>query len=401
MDAVVQLVRNAMCCVKDLQLFNNTFLYDPQFVAKFYTFPGPHMSKTTLLELLISFSQLYAALSCCRSGLNLIFKQGVFKLVRLSRVADLLAKHYETTDAASYVKKDEDGKKDDSATTKKLETLVRTNRVLYKSLTEEANSALKSTFIGICVFPIGLSFFWLFGNSLHLTEAGTIGGLPALIHALEVMELALVPLLYYMIKDGSAALQKARKIRTLVRKYGGKKTSDVIKSDQDWIRFETYNLIIDRDWAPFWSSAVNFIGDGNVSVQAEGKMLTKEVEKVEQNVTKTYHNDGIVLAKNDVEALEAMSKTSVLEGYREYLYFVFNFIAFYGYMLGIVVYYFDEEKDQSSLVRSLKLGYGNSDADWGGNFAGDLMWTVEPIVILASPYFVKKMIGAVVKAKQD
>jgi len=52
-------------------------------------------------------------------------------------------------------------------------------------------------------------------------------------------------------------------------------------------------------------------------------------------------------------------------------------------------------------VRSLKLGYGNSDADWGGNFAGDLMWTVEPVVILASPYFIKKMIGAVVKAKQD
>ena len=27
----------------------------------------------------------------------------------------------------------------------------------------------------------------------------------------------------------------------------------------------------------------------------------------------------------------------------------------------------------------------NEDADWHGNFFGDVMWTVEPIVILSSP----------------
>jgi hypothetical protein len=47
-------------------------------------------------------------------------------------------------------------------------------------------------------------------------------------------------------------------------------------------------------------------------------------------------------------------------------------------------------------------------ADWRGNFAGDFMWTVEPIIILASPFLIswvkpktKKADAAAIKTKAD
>lgn len=375
MDAIVQLVRNAMCCVKDLQLFDDTFLYDPAYLAKFYRFPSPYMSKTTPLELFISLSQLYAAISCTRSGLKLIFTEGILKLKRLGRVAELLTQY--------PLSKDDD--KDKAKDKKKV-----TKAIVYDSLIHEANSAFRNTMIGICVLPIGIAFFWLFANSLHITEAGTIGGLPALIHALTVMEIALLPLLYFMIKDGIAGIRKGSRIRTLTGKFVGKKQKDL--SAENWLSFETYTLIVQRDWSPFWSNSAF----SNADVMAEGKMFEKEIESVEQNVkAKSSSSEDVILTEVAVGEIEGIAKMSVLEGQREFLYFVFNFIAFYGYLLGVIVYYFEEDVGtykQPDFVRTLKFGYSNADADWGGNFAGDLMWTLEPIVILASPLIFKRMV---------
>ena len=117
---------------------------------------------------------------------------------------------------------------------------------------KEANGALRNPFVGICVLPIGISFFWHFhNNSLHITEAGWVGGLPALIHALTVMEIALVPLLYFMLKDASSALKKAVDICAMVEKISRKKKKDVAPSgdgcgrELSWINLDSYSLIVD------------------------------------------------------------------------------------------------------------------------------------------------------------
>jgi hypothetical protein len=59
-------------------------------------------------------------------------------------------------------------------------------------------------------------------------------------------------------------------------------------------------------------------------------------------------------------------------------------------MLGVLTNYFDGETYQHNFVQQLKLGYTNMEANWGGNLAGDLMWTIEPIVIFASPFVIKR-----------
>jgi hypothetical protein len=360
MDAVVQLIRNTLCCVKDLNFFSESFLYDPSQTAKFYVFPAPHLSLTTPLELLISISQLYACISCSISGYNLIFGQGVFKLRNLNGTADVLKAKFNDIPAPA-------------------------NIIIRDSIMAEADSAMRCTMTGCCVLPLGIAFFWLFANSLHITAAGWIGGLPLLIHALTVMEVALLPLLYFMIKDANAALRKAKKIIGLAEKLSTKREKD----DGAWLTLETFSML-DNDWTPYWSK--------NITSDTESKLFIKEIEVVQ---SKAKH----ILEKATLDSesgsdLEGQAFASKFEGYREYFYFILNFIAFYGYLLGIIVYYFDDDAKQPDYVRQLKLGYSNADADWTGNFAGDLMWTIEPLVILASPIFLVWMTNRIKKGKK-
>jgi len=375
MDAVVQLLRNALCCVKDLNLLSSTILYDPKYTAKFYKFPEPHLNQTTPLEVFISISQLYACVSCALSGYKLIKNNGLLKLKRLGRVADNLKDKYR------------------SIKTPKVAMIIQ------NSIMKEANSAFRDTLVGFCVMSIGISFFWLFANSLHITAAGWIGGLPALIHALTVMEIVSVPLLYWMIKDAAKLIKQSIKIEAFVAKYNNTTSDDKKKEDHDWLNLETFSLLQDNGWTPFWAvSAASAVDE-----MAEEKLIVKEVEGIERKVKILTDNKSKVVSDVAADRLLSTAKKTKLEGYREYLYFLLNFIAFYGYLLGVVVYYFDKDDDQHFFVTSLKFGSTNEMADWSGNFAGDLMWTIEPIVILSSPFALNYMTksSANVKVKSD
>ena len=380
MDAIVQLIRNALCCVKDLALFRGP-LHDPVYTARFYTFPTPFMSKTTPLELLISISQLYAALSCCRTGIWLIFSEGVSKLIRLNRVADVFGQNNQASTKENKPDKKEDKAANDAA-----------RKIVAKSLLQEANAALTNTFIGFCVLATGISFFWLVANSLHVTEAGWIGGLPGLIHALTVAEISMLPLLANMIKDASAAIRKSKKIKELKGKYVGVKSKDLMEKDKDsaqWFTYENYTMVVNTSWSPFWTAAAR----SAIDAMAEEKMLVKEIEALVKDVKEYAKPDSVVLKKDGAAAadMDTMATTCKLEGCREYLYFILNFIAFYGYLLGIIAFYFPEGDAQPNTVRRLKFGYSNDQVDWGGNFAGDLMWTIEPIIIMSSPFIIKSL----------
>ena len=385
MDAAVQLIRNALCCVKDLSLFSSSPLHDPSYTARFYTFPTPYMSKTTPLEVLISITQLYAAISCIVTGIKLIFQEGVSKLIRLNRVADVFAE-------LKNQGNENDGKDEAASSNKKDEKAaeVATRKIIAKSLLHEANAALKNTFVGLCVLAIGLSFFWLVANSLHITEAGWIGGLPGLIHALIVAETALLPLLVNMIKDGGNAIKKSRKMLHLKEKYAGVKSQDLVekeKGSEQWFTFENYTMVVNAAWSPFWTVGAH----SSMDVMAEEKMLVKEIEALEKEIGDYIKPDYIVLKTEGAVEMECVAKSCKLEGFREYVYFILNGIAFYGYMLGIVAFYFPDGEAQPNAIRRLKFGYSSDYADWAGNFGGDLMWTIEPIVIFTSPFLIKRL----------
>jgi len=366
MDAIIQFVRNALCCVKDLEL-GSSILHDPNYTSKYYTFPGPHLNQTTPLEILIAITQLYACISCTISGLKLMWNQGLMKLKKLAEIIDTI----------------KDKLKND-----KVKKSKKTTSLVQESMMNEANQAMKNIFVGICVAATGITFFWLAGNSFHITEAGWIGGLPALIYALIVAEIALIPLLYYMLKDASSKFSKARKIGGLVQKYNVNKNKEK-KDDDTWIDLDTFVILQGDQWTPCWT----------LDNKVDEKILTKDIEAVETKVKVLTTSNSTILSDDLAQQLQRISLKCKMEGYIDYVYFILNFVAFYGYMLGVLCYYFDKEEDQHYVLASIKFGATNEVADWTGNFAGDLMWTIEPIIILLSPVLLSRMITQEEKRK--
>ena len=359
MDAIVQFLRNALCTAKNFNYMGDTFLYDSKVTARFYTFPEP-LDQTTPLEILISVTQFYAFVSVSIAGYRMVTGSGVSKLQLINRLVNL---------RASAEKKKDDKKKDaDNKSEEAAKTLV------TKSLLEESEAATRSFFVGTNVLTCGLAFFWLFANSFHVTNTDWIGGLLGLIHALTVMEINLVVFLYYMVKDAGGYIRKSFQMANFAKSIAAsKKLSDV-----ESITVEQYSWLV-GGWSPFWT-------DGT-SVGAEEKLLSKEEEAVASKLASFAKK-----VDSDVtDRILAQSRICLLEGYREYIYLILNFFAFYGYLCCIIVFYYPEESAQPDYIRSMLFWMPNADADWLGNAVGDFAWTVEPLVILGSPSIMSLM----------
>jgi hypothetical protein len=367
MDAIVQFIRNGLCILKDLDLFRDTFLYDPSVTAHYYDFPEP-LNKTTPLEVFIAVAQLYVVVTTPREGLSLM----AASYGKLSRIHRLMQ---------TYGGGEKKVANDD------------TDRLINASLIKEATFALRSIFVGFNVFFIGLSFIWLFANSLHITETDWIGGLPALIHSLTVMNVCLVPLLYYMYKDGNEQLAKAAKLENVLNSKVRKGTLQ--PADMTLSILEAVSSVsMGQMWLPFWDTGVGLFETLTVKVDLdkEAKMMAAEKTKVKQIVDSVCSDKKNKEEQEDlVEHLEATIRVTRLEGYREFLYFVVNFVAWYGYGMCIFAYYWPDELKHPSWLRYSMFHMTSADADWRGNFAGDFMWTLEPAIILTSPFYLNSV----------
>jgi hypothetical protein len=345
LDATVQFLRQGLCCIEDLELFQSSVLWDSSYTTIYYAFPEP-LNKTTPLEALISCLDLHAFFSLTQQGWTTMIAS-YEKIGRINRLINF----------RGPVKSEAD-------------------RLVDASLDKEMKFAIRSLFIGVLVMFIGLSFFWLIGNSWHVTETEWIGGIQALINASTAMEVCLLPLLYYMWKDAGEQFAKAARMELLAcrMKKGALKPEDMGLSS-----FEALS-----GWVPFWEAGVGLFEE--VDSTKEEKLMAQEVAKVKDTLKGLVGKKGD--ADRDAKVGDLLASVALirLEGYLEYLYFVLNSIAFYGYLVGIVVYYWEDELKQPGWVQQgLLMGMNSTHADWHGNFAGDLMWTIEPVIIMGSP----------------
>ncbi len=378
MDAYVQFIRNALCTAKNFHFLGDTFLYDPKVTAMYYDLPSP-LDQTTPLEVIIAATQLYAFFSVSLAGYRMLTKSGVGKLQLINRLVNLRSSDAAADDEGKGKdKKNDDGDKKDEDE-KKIEDKAR--ELVTKSLLDESDAATRSFFVGTNVLVVGLSFFWLFASSFHVTSTDWIGGLVGLIHALEVMEIGLLVFLYYMVKDAGAAGKKANRMKifaaTLTFTCPKNMSVDIIET----LTVEQYNWLVDG-WESFWAEG------SSASVETEGKILTKEEEAVASNLRSFSKK----MNQEIPDRIRAQARIALFEGFREYVYLVLNFFAFYGYLTCIIVFYYEDESAQPDYIRTMLFKMSNGDADWLGNAVGDFMWTVEPIVILGSPMIINSMI---------
>lgn len=353
MDAYVSLARNFLCCIKDLGWFSNTWLYDANMASYYHGLPHP-LNQTTPLEILISLLQFYVVFNGVPSSWKM-FWSSAGKVNRIYRLLD------------------------DSNDLPTSQNPVAAT-ILQRSLFKESVMGVRSMYVGFNVLGISAAFTWLTANSWHVTEAGWIGGLPALIHALTVMNICLTPLLYFMVKDAYEKFRRARVIKEALR-------SSV--SSHAW---NLPALEAATGWLPFWDGGIDVLA--SVDLSEERKLWEKEITTVEQHLKKPVADFEEVLTEK-VGAYR-------IEGYREILYFLLNLIAWYGYSICVLMYYFPGIKRPDWL--KFITGYATSDAaylDWSGNFAGDLMWTFEPLVILCSPFYISSVLASTRKALKD
>jgi len=202
--------------MKDLKLLPYSILHDPSYTAKFYTFPSPHLDQTTPLEIIIFLAQLYACISLSVAGFKMLSSKGVKKLVRLNRVADLYnaarrskQEQKETTKQSKETTTASSNSDADTCTAPDA-TSTLAQEFIRQSLSHEANAALRSTWEGMALFVTGVGFFWFCGNSFHITSIDWIGGLPAFINALIMMQIALLYFLFCMLKDGSQGIRRSK-----------------------------------------------------------------------------------------------------------------------------------------------------------------------------------------------
>lgn len=282
------------------------------------------------------------------------------------------------------------------------------DRFIDASLIKEAKFALRSIYIGLSVFFIGTGFFWLTGNSWHVTETSWIGGLPALIQALTVMELCLIPLLWFMWKDTLEQWDKANRMESLAH--------DMMQSDKTVWSVEDLGLSSMETltlWLPFWDAGVGVLEacdeiHEEKLMAAEKAKLTALLEPFSVKREKTKSKDKKAESSMHQETLRSKaqellgaSRVTRWGGYREFVYLIINALAFYGYLVGIVVYYWDDEQKQPVYIKHLLLNMENDAADWNGNFLGDFMWTIEPIIILSSPLIFRILSPKPIKVKVD
>jgi hypothetical protein len=420
MDAIVQFYREGLSCVKDLGLFQGeehdassplSFIYDPSVTLRYYNFPAP-LHQTTPLEVFISLGQLYAVVSLVKTGWT-TFATSIGKMMRIQRLV-------ETRKAPPVFQQrsTDDGKKDEM------------DRWIHASLVKEGMLAIRGMVNGFILFFIGFCFIWLFANSWHITETNWIGGLQGLIHAFTVMNIGLVPLLYYMWKDGHAHLAKAKGMENMVDRL---RAGTLKRHDLDLGSLETIT-----GWKPFWEAGVSLVTNNWTTC-----MLAMALEKttIENSLDEVFGGRKVEKKKNggdgekkddhdgddgekeskirhelrQAKADEISSAAYVIrmEGYREFIYFILNCVAFYGYFLCIICFYYphpynnlDEQQVGAAgrdatpfnatttttttplLVRHLMFHMDPQLADWRGNFAGDFMWTVEGLVTFGSPFLI-------------
>lgn len=379
MDTLIQLARNGLCCIRDLDWLKETipFLHDSKqlsqhpYLAPYFTLP--HLSQSRPLDFCICLCQLYAFFSFLCSGYRLITSNGICKLFQLNRIISIRTKRLaDTPKTLPKTRK----RKDDAKKITALENQA--DQILTHSLISKANGSFQNTLVGMCHVASAVGFFYLAANSIHITETGVLGGTLALVHALTVMEVMLVMLLYYMIRDGRARIKASKRMQELA-----KNLKENVSKEKKWLDSESFRWIHIEGWTPFWSS------QRRRPKKTEEQLYEHEVDRVVCTLKGLQKEEdfikGIGQTPEEVsQRLLQEAKVMNWEGYRYYVCFVLNLVAFYGYAVNILCFYYHEDETQPRLVGTLKFGYPTFVADWTGNFVGDLMWTLEPIMMLVT-----------------
>ena len=381
----VQLLRNSFCVLKSL-LPASSFFQKPYFTdSSFYP-----LTVTSCIELPIALTQFLAVIFNVSSGYaNIIdgISDGnrAYKwLLALDRV---FLSESSKFSGAEYL-------------------------IIKHGLTTDRTQSRTRVVVGVLELIFGVAFLFLVLNSLHIV--GPTHPKP-LIDALISMEIGLAYILLIMWQSFTNKVKDFRRLSKLhasMRTLKGPTKANILTNAlYSGFRIEELSevlMALDGSYSPLWRSAsqnscvagVCMIKPATLSaeIQAEFKNVSSILAKL---TTADASGKGSIAGSSVALKLRKQGFEAQLQAPLELLYFILNFIAGYGYLLGILAFYVPEVASSSpsgmidllqnsisstgrqhSWCKVLMFGLSHSDADWYGNLAGDIAWTVEPILVL-------------------
>ena len=350
----VQLVRNALCVLKSLLPRTHALMLPIPLADK-----GTIAATPSLLELCVAVTQFAAVVFNARSALTSLFS-GTVQL------------------------------RDAPSRQEELDRLLiaspsSVNIVLMQRVHLEQRSYLLSVVTGLCDLPIAFSFVFLTLSSLKLT--GSTHPKPV-IDGILISEISIAVYVCIMLVSWLSKVAESRRLQRL---------SDTLTEIEEMAvdKVEMLTMIYDAGYSHNISQALEhmdseyaLIAKHELPLEPQGQAVSDALERL---MRPEEHRRELP------EKLEYLSAQMMNQGMLEAVLFVLNLIAWYGYLVAALTFYIPESS-QPSWFTAAKLSFSHRDADFWGNFLGDLAWTIEPMLLLFVAPLLKAPIKTSVKA---
>jgi hypothetical protein len=288
--------------------------------------------------------------------------------------------------------------------------------ILRHHLLQNYNKGYTIIYNGLADFIIGISFVFLVTNNLHLR--GSSHPLP-LIQALIAMEVALIYVLMMLWNTFLTSLRRSLKCRNLALKI--QESQGVKLTFPKIIELASSVGFIDNLMECFLLFQPNFqmtyrrnqsllscLKDTLINMQTNFNQPLSLIKSSSSSSSSSCPSPSPTSTASSPTSEETMeistqclletARYAGMEAMFDFLLFTLNFIAFFGYFMSLIAYYYPHayevtphESMELIMVR-LSLGYMTpSYADWFGNIMGDAAWGIEPIIILMRPMILQQM----------
>jgi hypothetical protein len=233
---------------------------------------------------------------------------------------------------------------------------------------------------GVADLIIGASFMYLSCNSLHIRGADHPKPL------MDAVYFSLLPIGYYVVLIAISIYnlhQEAQSMRLLSAAL--QEVDEVDAGDN-----MSSSLIIKMYESGFsgnLSLALQHMDPSYAAVASCPTDVATDLEKVSASIARVNTEAGRASAATRLQALADYSSYQIG---LDIILFLLNLGAWYGYLVASLVYYIPESS-QPVYLQMMKLSHSHSSADWWGNFGGDLLWTIEPFIILVCVPLIQSM----------
>ena len=259
---------------------------------------------------------LESAIRCFISGYRTFKEKGVLKLRYLDKINEKYCSHHHNSP---------------------IQKSNKAHELIQQSIKNEIKLARRMILIGICSLCTGIISFIGY----------TSGRIPALnrilIYTIIIIEMNLLLFLYFAFGSARESFTMATKMKSFVKKYKDPK-NEPSEGDDSWLTLETFTFLQDTNfsWPSYRLPVFQIANDVVIGERA----LMKDIELMEDKVNSMQGQNGAAIMNNEREdRLLKQAEVSNLEGCAGCICFLVILIPFYCFLVEILKYYHNKEKD--------------------------------------------------------